>query len=41
MALTGGPRFDAVLLRAEIDAERALLTLVVRDLLERGSGSRS
>lgn len=35
-ALVEGPRFDAVLLRAEIGADRALLTLVVRDLLEQG-----
>jgi hypothetical protein len=36
--LADGPRFDAVMLRADIDADRALLTLVVRDLLARGLG---
>lgn len=35
-ALAAGPRFDAVMLRAEIDTDRALLTLVVRDLLGQG-----
>lgn len=31
-----GPRFSAVLLRADLAADRALLALVVRDLRERG-----
>lgn len=35
-ALADGPRFDAVMLRSDIDADRPLLTLVVSDLLDRG-----
>jgi len=35
-ALAGGSRFDAAMLRADISADRALLSLVVRDLLGQG-----